>query len=297
VSEKEENVNKKIYDCFCYFNEDMLLQLRLETLWDYVDYFVISEASYSHTGVDRDVNFDIKRFSKYMSKIRYVRLDERPKGKNDFWKNENFIRNNIINGLYDAKPNDLILISDLDEIPNPENILLYNPDKYLRGDFRQRYYSYFFNNYWLGDVDKKGKLIPNSNIWLGSKITTYQYLMNFFQGNATSVRSYKSTGLFRAIKRSWFRKRYAQTILDGGWHFTWIFSIEDILKKLENTAHQEFNKPEYKNKSYIENKIYNGMDFIKESSRYQRQVIDSAFPKYLQAQQQKYANYILPLYD
>jgi len=297
VAEKEDNVNRKVYDCFCYFNEDMLLELRLETLWDYVDYFVISEASYSHRGEDRDVNFDIKRFSKYMSKIRYLRLDERPIGKNDFWKNENFIRDNLINGLFDAEPDDLVLISDLDEIPNPENIFLYDPNKYLRGDFCQSYYSYFFNNHWLGDVDKKGKLIPDSNIWLGSKITTYQNLVNFFKSKATSVRSYKSSGPLRAIKRAWFKRRYAQIILNGGWHFTWIFPIDDIIKKLENTAHQEFNKIEYKDKNYIKNRIYNGMDFIKKSSRYQRQIIDNTFPQYLQDQQKKYADYILPPHD
>jgi len=273
----------------------MLLELRLETLWDYVDYFIISEASYSHTGVEREVNFDIKKFSKYMSKIRYVRLDDRPKGKNDFWKNENFIRNNIINGLFDAKPNDLILISDLDEIPDPEKILQYDPNKYLRGDFLQRYYSYFFNNYWLGDVDKKGRLIPDSNKWFGTKITTYHNFMNFFQGNATSVRSYKSSGIFRSIKRSWFRRRYVQTILDGGWHFTWIFSLEDIVKKLENTAHQEFNKSEYKKINYIKSMIYSGKDFIKPNARYGPQSIDDSFPKYLLDNIHIYDKFILPI--
>ncbi len=287
-------MSNKIYDCFCYFNEDMLLKIRLETLWDFVDYFVISEASYSHTGVDRDVQFDIKNFSKYKSKIRYVRLDERPKGKNDFWKNENFIRNNIINGLYDAEPDDLILISDLDEIPRPENIALYNPNNYLRGDFCQSYYSYFFNNYWIGDVDKKGRVIPDSNIWLGSKITTYRNFIGFFQGNATSVRSYKSTGFFRAIKRSWFKRWHVQTIQDGGWHFTWIFSIENIIKKLENTAHQEFNKSEYKDSNYIKSMIYSGKDFIKSNARYSPQTIDDSFPKYLLDNVHIYDKFILP---
>ena len=103
----------KVYDCFCYFNEDMLLELRFETLWNYVDYFVITEASYTHAGNDRKTQFDISKFSKYESKIRYLQLDQRPPGENDFWKNENFIRNNIANGLFDANPEDLILISDL----------------------------------------------------------------------------------------------------------------------------------------------------------------------------------------
>ncbi len=270
----------KIYDCFCYFNEDSILLLRLETLWDSVDYFVISEASYTHAGDPRDTHFDINKFEKYASKIRYLRLDERPLGPNDFWKNENFIRNNVSKGLFDAELEDLVLISDLDEIPNPAKILTYQP-KYLRGDFDQRYYSYFLNNYWLGDVDNAGELIPNSNVWRGSKVTTYDHFLNFFSSNATSVRSYKSSGLLRSIKRTWFRKFNVQLINDGGWHFTWVFNIENIIKKIESTAHQEFNKEKYKNPAYIKDMILSGRDFHKPNARYQIQNIDQQFPNYL----------------
>lgn len=270
----------KIYDCFCYFNEDMLLELRFETMWDYVDYFVISEASYTHAGISRVPQFDINKFSKYASKIRYLRLDERPPGPNDFWKNENFIRNNLSKGLFDAEPHDYILISDLDEIPNPLAIDSYN-SKYIRGDFQQKYYSYFLNNYWLGDVDKSGKIIPGSNVWQGTKITTYQFFVDFFSSNATSVRSYKSSGLLRSLKRSWFRKFYVQSIPNGGWHFTWVFSIEDIIKKIESTAHQEFNCPELKDPEYIKKMILYGRDFHKPNARYEPQKIDKQFPDYL----------------
>jgi beta-1,4-mannosyl-glycoprotein beta-1,4-N-acetylglucosaminyltransferase len=281
-----------VYDCFCYFNEDMLLELRLETLWDYVDYFVISEASYSHSGVARETQFDIERFDKYSSKIRYIRLDQRPDGTNDFWKNENFIRNNLIKGLLDAKSDDLILISDLDEIPNPEKIKEYQPC-YLRGDFDQRYYSYFLNNYWLGDVDDQGIIKPNSNIWRGSKITTYQHFMDFFKGNATSVRSYKSSGIWRSIKRAWFRKFSVQLIERGGWHFTWVFTMENLLKKIENTAHQEYNEIFYKDPVYIEKMIRSGRDFHKPNSRYQAQILDEQFPKYLVEHQDKFKDFLL----
>ena len=284
----------KIYDCFCYFNEDMLLKLRLETLWDTVDYFIISEASYSHSGKSRYPQFNIKNFNQYASKIRYFQLDERPPGENDFWKNENFIRNNIAKGLYDAQANDLILISDLDEIPNPIAISSYQP-KFIRGDFSQRYYSYFLNNYWLGDVDKKDIIKPNSNIWHGSKITTYQHFKNFFNNNATSVRSYRSSGLLRGIKRMWFKKFNTQIISNGGWHFTWVFSIENIVKKIENTAHQEFNKPEYKDHSHIKSMIYMGRDFHKPDSRYQAQQVDDQFPGYLINNQHLYKDYILAI--
>ena len=69
----------------------MLLQLRMDTLWDYVDYFVISEATYTHKGLPRKTIFETDKFEKYKSKIRYQRLETRPPGENEFWKNENFI--------------------------------------------------------------------------------------------------------------------------------------------------------------------------------------------------------------
>ena len=282
----------RIYDCFCYFNEDLILELRLETLWDYVDYFVISEASYTHAGIDRATHFDIAKFKKYESKIRYIPLYQRPGGPNDFWKNENFIRNNIFHGLYDAQPDDWIMISDLDEIPRPESISKYQPSN-LRADFDQRYYSYYLNNYWLGDIDASGNLKPESNIWRGTKLTTYKHFVSFFESNATSVRSYKSSGVFRSIKRTWFRWFNIQLIRDGGWHFTWIFSIENIIKKIQSTAHQEFNKPEYKDPERIKALIASGRDFHKPHSRYQLQAMDNQFPNYLLEHQDKFSEFIL----
>jgi beta-1,4-mannosyl-glycoprotein beta-1,4-N-acetylglucosaminyltransferase len=282
----------RIYDCFCYFNEDLILQLRLETLWNFVDFFVISEASYTHAGLDRDLQFDIQKFQKYASKIRYIPLNDRPEGVNDFWKNENFIRNNLSKGLSDATPSDWVMISDLDEIPKPERIQDYQP-KYLRGDFDQRYYSYYLNNYWLGDVDKKGVIKPNSNKWRGTKITTYKHFLNFFKGNATSVRSYKSVGLLRSVKRTWFRLFSVQLINDGGWHFTWMFSLENIIKKIQSTAHQEYNKPEYKDPEHIKTMIRSGRDFHKPYSRYALQNIDGQFPEYLRGNQEIFSEFIL----
>ncbi|ENG0234628.1 beta-1,4-mannosyl-glycoprotein beta-1,4-N-acetylglucosaminyltransferase, partial [Burkholderia multivorans] len=134
----------KIYDCFCYFNEDMLLELRLETLWDHVDYFVISEAVYTQTGNPKPLNFDIEKFAKYRDKIRYLTVDHFAPGARSAWKNENYQRNYLIHGLHDAQPDDWILVSDLDEIPHPATIRAYDP-RYRRGDFQQHAYAYFLN--------------------------------------------------------------------------------------------------------------------------------------------------------
>jgi len=275
----------KIYDCFCYFNEDMILELRLETLWDVVDVFVISEATYTQAGDPKPINFCPERFAKYMSKIRHLIVDHKPSGPNDFWKNENYQRNYLKNGLTDALPDDWVLISDLDEIPRPEVIASYNP-KYLRGDFEQDCYGYFLNNLWLGE----GK----SRFWQGSKVTTYRYFTTFFKSNATSVRIYKSSGLLRALKRKLFKLFRTQKIKNGGWHFTWMFKIENIIKKIESMAHQEYNKPEFKDPEYILEMIHSGRDFHKPKSRFQVQKIDEKFPQFLVDNQSRYQDWLLP---
>ena len=67
-----------IYDCFMYFDEDMLLDLRLNVLNDYVKKFVITEATYTHNGSKKKLNFDINNFKKFKDKINYVVVDKHP---------------------------------------------------------------------------------------------------------------------------------------------------------------------------------------------------------------------------
>jgi len=149
------------------------------------------------------------------------------------------------------------------------------------------------NNYWLGDVDENESILPNTNIWRGSKITTYRYFVDFFQSNSNSVRSYKSSGPLRSIKRAWFRKMNVQLIENGGWHFTWVFKMPDIVKKIESTAHQEFNRSEYKDPIYIEKMIRSGKDFHKPKSRFQAQKLDEQFPLYLRENPERFKDFLL----
>jgi beta-1,4-mannosyl-glycoprotein beta-1,4-N-acetylglucosaminyltransferase len=86
-----------------------------------------------------------------------------------------------------------------------------------------------------------------------------------------------------------------QLIKDGGWHFTLVFSLENIIKKIESTAHQEFNKPEYKNPVKIKELIASGRDFHKPNSRYELQPIDSQFPEYLVQNKNRFVNNIIEL--
>jgi len=128
----------KIFDCFMYYDEDLILDLRLNILNNYVDEFVIVESSYTHSGISRQLLFDINKFSKFKNKINYIVLNKPPLGiqqieekdsehkKNQKYitnavKRENLQRNTIFEGLDSAMPDDLIIISDVDEIPNLES--------------------------------------------------------------------------------------------------------------------------------------------------------------------------------
>ena len=141
----------KIIDCFNYFEEDLILEIRLATLFNYVDKFVICEATLDHAGNEKKLNFDISKFKKYAEKIEYIVIDDLPKIVTKFKKHwhtaharDQFQRNALIRGLSKCDPNDLIMISDLDEIPNPEKISNFKEeDRYVC--FEQKNFLLKFN--------------------------------------------------------------------------------------------------------------------------------------------------------
>ena len=274
----------KVYDCFCYFNEDMLLGLRLEELWDCVDVFVIVESVKTISGKPKSINFNIEKFKRFESKIRYVLLENYPFPLDDPWRNERYQRDYIANGLYDAKDDDLIIVSDLDEIPRPETIRLFDPKRFIRGDFQQSAYSYYLNNQCFEDGEPV--------VWPGSKIVTYRAFKQFF-GGAEQVREYKPKGLLRSIKRLYFRRFQAQAIANGGWHFTWIAKIPQIIQKLESYAHQEFNTTEFKDPARIRDKILAGKDFLNPRGHCVVQGVDGRFPRYLKEHPDAFAEWIV----
>jgi len=163
----------KIFDCFMYYDEDLILDLRLNYLNDYVDKFIIVESSYTHSGVPKKLLFDINKYLKFKNKINYIILDTPPLGlqnlsekDNEHQKNskyilnavkrENLQRDTIIKGLDSALPDDIIIISDVDEIPNlEENNIKTIKNKIIL--FKQKFFYYKFN------------LKLSNYIWHGSK--------------------------------------------------------------------------------------------------------------------------------
>ena len=116
-----------IYDCFSYLDEDLLLDLRLNILNDFVDFFVIVEGNKTWQNNSKKLIFDINKFKKFKDKIIYIAVEDLPDGDNPYLR-ENHQRNCILRGLSKASKDDLIIISDLDEIPNPEALKLFKKE-------------------------------------------------------------------------------------------------------------------------------------------------------------------------
>ena len=162
-----------LYDCFMYFDEDMLLDIRLNTLNNIVDKFIIAEGTRTHSGEEKKLNFDIKKFSKFKDKIEYLIIDDIPLNVTKYKKDwsashirDQYQRNSLDRGLKNCDGNDLIMISDLDEIPNPKKINEF--------DIKKKYACFIQKNF-----HQKINLI-NKTIegWPGTKICQKKYLQH-----------------------------------------------------------------------------------------------------------------------
>ena len=231
---------RKIIDCFIFYNELALLKYRLTLLNDYVDYFVISEATHTHIGKEKPLNFEQNKhmFSDFMHKIIYVVVDDFPHkypecdiDQGQQWKNEKFQRNCIRRGIDSIKdqliPDDILLINDLDEIVDPSML-----QKALKGEvdityniLEMDFYYYNLNT----QLDHK---------WWQSKAITYGKLIEL---NLTcdEVRF----------------GNWLPIIHKGGWHLSYFGDAHFISNKLQNFTHQEHNTVKMTDPDIIAEKI------------------------------------------
>jgi beta-1,4-mannosyl-glycoprotein beta-1,4-N-acetylglucosaminyltransferase len=227
----------KIFDCFQFFDEEMMLSLRLNVLDQFVDKFIIVENLFMHSGRKKKQNFDIKKFEKFKNKIRYILVDRLPENLFDIenfsgsektnriidntLKIEHNQRNKILDGLYDAERNDLILISDVDEIPKLENIKNKIKNKIIC--FNQKMFCYKFNLSY-----------PNT-LWTGTKGVLKKNMKNPQWLRDVKDRKY-SFWRFDIIFNK-MKYNNIQFIQDGGWHFTNLRTPKELELKLNNFGH------------------------------------------------------------
>ena len=235
----------KIYDCFMYFDEEIVLDVRLNTLNDFVDYFVIVESKFTHKGDLRELKFNHKKFQKFKDKIIYLIYDKLPPeiekvktndnhnelSRKYIWNaayRENGQRNYIVNGLINAEKEDIILISDVDEIPKLSNINFNEiVEKIIL--FKQDMFYYKFNLH-----------LPNL-VWTGTKACRKKDLINPQWLRNIKDRKYS----FFRIDTFFSKTKYKsiKTINDGGWHFSNVKTAKEIEHKLKSYLHhREFDE-------------------------------------------------------
>ena len=265
----------KIFDCFTFNDENLILELRLNEFNEYVDFFVIVEFGENHQGNKKGKQINDNLLNKFKNKIRYFYVEKFNKNLTS-WERENYQRNFIQKGLYDAEKNDLIIISDLDEIPNLSNIDLNNIHDTIYA-FKQINTMYKFN------------LIRDTN-WIGSKLCKFKKLKS--PQWLRSLKVHKKYSYLRIDKL--FSKNYVHNfkiIEDGGWHFGWIRDISQIIDKIESFAHTEFNNDNYKNFKFINECINKRVNFLNINEKLNKIEINH-LPMYLIKNIEKYKNFI-----
>lgn len=294
----------KIFDCCLFNDEKMLFDLRLNILNNKVDKFIVVEANFTHNGEPKNFNFDINDYSYFKEKIIYIKLQNKPKNLHKIKNNinskknndlkilnalilENYHRNKIMDGLNDANTNDLIIISDVDEIPNLDNFKNHYLDNRIIL-FKQKMFYYKFN--------LKHPYLE----WFGSK--------------ATLKKNLKSPQWLRNIKNKIYPKWRLDVFLsnnksssvsiieDGGWHFTNIKEPKNIFKKYQTFLHHiDFEESGFNEKDieeHVEKKIVPyGHNIDKKKNKWKENIsLESVslenLPLFIKKNFNKYINWI-----
>ena len=228
----------KIYDCTTFYSEKMMLDLRFNILNENVHKFIVVESSFSHSGKKKKFNFEINDYPKFKDKIIYLKINEEPINIfkdsdgliSPYKKRLNSIKrieqsyDYMMRGISDAKDEDLIIISDNDEIPNLESYKFKNSKKNFI-IFKQLLFYYKFNLY--------HDLLP----WFGSKACKKKYLKSF--SNLRNLKNKKYPFWRLDTYLSDIKETSVEIINEGGWHFTNIKTPEDLYIKMKNFGHHD----------------------------------------------------------
>ena len=264
-----------IYDCILFNDENTILDIRLNELNQYVDYFVIIESKYTHQNKFKKKNIDINLLKKFERKIKYSFID---KNFDNFssWQIENYQRNLIYEQLTNCNSEDIILVSDVDEIPNLKLIDFSKINNEIVA-FRQLHTMYKFN------------LLRDAN-WIGTKLCKFKNLQS--PQWLRNLKVHKKYPAYR-LDKMFFSKTYYKNfkIIDnGGWHFGWLRDTKEILEKINNFAHTEYLKSKLNNKSYIKNCLINNVNFFNNKKLTNLDL--SRLPKHIINNKKKYENFL-----
>ena len=290
----------KIYDCTTYYSEDMMLDLRFNILNEHVHKFIVIESTYSHSGNKKKLNFDIKNYPKFKDKIIYKVIDYEPSDiYNITSKTPHYLKrlnslkrielsyNFMENATKEAEDQDLIILSDNDEIPNLNSESFKNSKKKLI-IFKQLFFYYKLNLLY--------EIIP----WFGSRACRKKNLKSFSWLKNIKNKKYpfwRIDAYFSKLKNT-----NVEIINDGGWHFTNLKSPEEVYEKMKNFGHHdEFDisgitfdqiKKKMKEKKVFYNHFADKGNPNKWNYDYELKRVDlKILPDYLKNNKEKYKNW------
>ncbi|EOS74294.1 hypothetical protein C819_03047 [Lachnospiraceae bacterium 10-1] len=278
-----------VYDCIPFFNELDILKLRLHILDPIVDQFVIEEATVTFSGEKKELCFEKNKamFQEFLPKITYLVVDDSPIQATTH-ERDKFQKNALIKGLKDATDEDVIILSDVDEIPNPKVlkkiIAEFNPDKVYH--LAQRMFYCFIN---MEEIS--GSLLSitgefpgaEKKMWLGTKVF--------------GKRSIPKAGIIEMREASTTAPG-AVRVEDGGWHFGYMGSRQErdvgkrIGTKVVAAAHQEYNNADTLAEAM--DKLILGQDIFGRDARFKRVEVDESYPEYLLSHIEEYRYLIMP---
>lgn len=281
-----------VYDCFTFFNELDLLEIRLNVLNDVVDRFVLVEAGQTHTGKPKRFLFEENkmRYSHFADKITYVRIESFPPG-HDAWWNENYQRNAIMQGLKSAKDEDVIMVSDLDEIPRPELVARFSK---MSGVWSFNMVSYGF---YLNFQDYR-----TFNM-CGTKMLSFKDLKNGYDGERVIYNEFLPPELnvgttVTKVRRSPFPKSRGgeRKLRNAGWHFTCLGGAESLVTKMRAVApHHGFNPDDPALTVESVSKLLSKGQGPALKMNCFGVDIGSSFPRYIQEHKDLYRHLIFPI--
>ena len=277
-----------IYDCFQFFNELDMLKIRLNVMSPIVDKFVISEATETFSGLKKPLYYEENKemFAEFADKIIHVVVDDTPEGYTH--DRDTFQKNAVTRGLKDCTDEDIVIFSDLDEIPNPEKI------KEILKDFQEDKIYHFAQRLfycYLNMEEVSGNLLSYAGEfegverkkWIGSKMCSYKLL--------------REQNLMLGELRFPERKEIGIRVEDGGWHFGYMggHGEKDIKKRVQekviSAAHQEYNSKHVLNQ--VTDQIKDGKDIFGRDAKFIRCEIDESFPVYVREHQEELSYLIM----
>jgi beta-1,4-mannosyl-glycoprotein beta-1,4-N-acetylglucosaminyltransferase len=286
----------KIYDCFTFYNEFDLLEIRLEELFDHVDYFVISEANTTHSGKPK--NFELldnwSRVKNFEDKIIHIKVADMPGIKKEqrispytgqmeiwdnCWHNERFQRDALARGLRQGEPEDIMILSDVDELVRPQAVDQIRADmRHTLWAFKMPFFNYRFNYMWTEPLIYQ---VQGQAVRLNRASTEFK--------TCTNIREhYGANWANRPID---YDDGNEIALQHSGWHFSSLGSTKMVANKLENFAHNELAHQAAT--IDVDKLIAEGKTSINPNAKFEPVILDDYFPQTLLKNKEKYEHLIL----